>query len=63
MHQSVKTALYDFLKQYEGKVNFMYLDVKGLVTVGVGHLMNRPTRPSSLSFGVKAGRARSHRGK
>lgn len=27
------------LEKYEGKVNHMYLDSKGYVTVGVGHLV------------------------
>ena len=55
MHQSVKTALYDFLKQYEGKVNFMYLDVKGLVTVGVGHLIDPVHQAIKLEFRRKGG--------
>jgi hypothetical protein len=55
MHASVKTALYDFLKQYEGKVNFMYLDVKGLVTVGVGHLIDPVNQALKLEFRRKGG--------
>jgi hypothetical protein len=55
MHQSVITALPDFLKQYEGKVNFMYLDVKGLVTIGIGHLIDPVSMALKLEFGSKGG--------
>lgn len=55
MHQSVKNALHDFLKKYEGKVNFMYLDVKGLVTIGVGHLIDPVNQASKLEFRTKGG--------
>ena len=55
MHLSAKTALYDFLKQYEGKVNFMYLDIKGLVTVGVGHLIDPVHQAAKLEFRRKGG--------
>lgn len=55
MHASAKNALYDFLKQYEGKVNFMYLDVKGLVTVGVGHLIDPIHQALKLEFRKKGG--------
>ncbi len=55
MHPSVIKALPDFLKQYEGKVNFMYLDVKGLVTVGVGHLIDPVNMALKLEFGPKGG--------
>ncbi len=55
MHQSVIDALPGFLEQYEGKVNFMYLDVKGLVTVGVGHLIDPVHMALKLEFGPKGG--------
>ena len=55
MHQSVQNALHDFLKQYEGKVNFMYLDVKGLVTVGIGHLIDPVHMALKLEFRTKGG--------
>jgi hypothetical protein len=57
MHQSVKNALHDFLKAYEGKVNFMYLDVKGLVTVGIGHLIEPVSMAHKLEFRTKGGGA------
>jgi hypothetical protein len=59
MHQSVKTALSPFLKLYEGKVNFMYLDKKGLVTVGVGHLIDPVNKALELEFGHDGGGAAS----
>lgn len=55
MHYSVISALPLFLKQYEGKVNFMYLDVKGLVTVGIGHLIEPVDMALKLEFGYKSG--------
>lgn len=55
MHQSVITALPDFLRQYEGKVNFMYLDVKGLVTIGIGNLIDPVSQALKLEFGTKGG--------
>src|SRR5262245_3042940 len=53
MHQSVVNKLPDFLKQYEGKVNFMYLDVKGLVTIGIGNLIDLVNQALKLEFGTK----------
>lgn len=55
MHPSVIAALPGFLKQYEGKVNFMYLDKKGLVTIGVGHLIDPINQALKLEFGYKGG--------
>lgn len=55
MHQSVKAGLSSFLTQYEGKANFMYLDVKGLVTTGIGHLIDPVNRAMSLEFGTAGG--------
>ena len=58
MHQSVINALPAFLTQFEGKVNFMYLDVKGLVTIGVGHLIDPVNMALKLEFGPKGGNGR-----
>lgn len=55
MHPSVIAALPGFLKQYEGKVNFMYLDKKGLVTIGIGHLIDPINQALKLEFGYKGG--------
>jgi hypothetical protein len=55
MHQSVINALPDFLKQYEGKVNFMYLDVKGLVTIGIGNLIDPVNQALKYEYSPKGG--------
>jgi len=55
MHQSVISKLPEFLKQYEGKVNFMYLDVKGLVTIGIGNLIDPVDNALKLEFRKKGG--------
>jgi hypothetical protein len=55
MHQSVISALPDFLKQYEGKVNFMYLDVKGLVTIGIGNLIDPVNMATKYEYSTKSG--------
>ena len=55
MHASVAAALPLFLKQFEGKVNYMYLDVKGLVTIGIGHLLDPVDQALRLQFGPKGG--------
>jgi GH24 family phage-related lysozyme (muramidase) len=55
MHQSVKNALPDFLAQYEGKVNFMYLDVKGLVTIGIGNLIDPVGQALKYEYSTKGG--------
>lgn len=36
---NIKTEIRNKLYQYEGKFNHLYLDTKGKVTVGVGHLI------------------------
>lgn len=38
------------LEKYEGKVNHMYLDSKGYVTVGVGHLVKDLASAQKLNF-------------
>ncbi len=56
MRQAVRDVFFDFTAPLEGVVNWMYLDVKGLVTVGVGCLldpMNPPYPPFEL-HGYKA---------
>jgi len=55
MHDSALSALPGFLKQFEGKVNFMYLDMKGLVTIGIGHLIDPIDQALKLEFGTKGG--------
>jgi GH24 family phage-related lysozyme (muramidase) len=51
MHQSVKEVFPDFSQRFEGYVQWMYLDIKGLVTVGVGNLID--PEPSALSLPFK----------
>lgn len=38
------------LEKYEGKVNHLYLDSKGLVTVGIGHLLSSAADAQKLPF-------------
>jgi len=45
-----KTKLRAKMEKYEGKVSHMYLDSKGLVTVGVGHLLKDLASAQKLSF-------------
>jgi GH24 family phage-related lysozyme (muramidase) len=40
MHASVSSVFYEFSKQFEGEIPFMYLDVKSLVTIGIGNLID-----------------------
>lgn len=50
MHDSVKKAFYSFTSKFEGAVPWMYLDVKGLVTVAVGNLIDPVAQALSLPF-------------
>ena len=45
-----KTKLRAKMEKYEGKVSHMYLDSKGLVTVGVGHLLKDLASAQKLNF-------------
>jgi hypothetical protein len=45
--------LASFLKDYEGKVKFMYLDKKGIVTVGIGHRIDPLSQALNLQFSYK----------
>ena len=40
MHQAVKDIFPSFSKEFEGRISHFYLDVKGLVTIGVGNLVD-----------------------
>ena len=51
--ESEKTTLRQKLETYEGCVEHMYLDTKGYVTVGVGHLLSTLTNAQSLAFIVQ----------
>lgn len=48
MHQSVRAAFRAFTEPFEGRVPYPYLDVKGLVTVGTGNLID----PSPAALGL-----------
>ena len=48
MKQSVADAFIAFTTEFEGAVNFMYLDVLGLCTTGIGNLID----PMSMSLGL-----------
>ncbi len=50
LHSQVKYQLYKNLENYEGRFNHLYLDTKGKVTVGVGHLVMNKTAMGSLVF-------------
>jgi GH24 family phage-related lysozyme (muramidase) len=50
MHKSVKEAFYGFTEKFEGAVPWMYLDIKGLVTVAVGNLIDPITLVRGLPF-------------
>lgn len=49
-----KKTLRSKLKKYEGSIPHMYLDSKGYVTVGIGHLITSVAEAQKLSF-VDAG--------
>jgi GH24 family phage-related lysozyme (muramidase) len=54
MHPATSAAWYDFIRRYEGEVAFMYLDTKGLVTVGIGNLIDPVALALPLPFQFKA---------
>ena len=45
-----KQILREALEKYEGKIEHMYLDTKGYVTVGVGHLLKDVAAAQALNF-------------
>ncbi|MCP4267860.1 MAG: hypothetical protein GY777_20205 [Candidatus Brocadiaceae bacterium] len=45
-----KATLRSKMEKYEGKISHMYLDSKGFVTVGVGHLLKDLASAQKLSF-------------
>lgn len=40
MYPSVKSNFIEFNEKFENRVEYMYLDIKGLVTIGVGNLVD-----------------------
>jgi hypothetical protein len=53
MFPSVQSGFPAFSARFEGRVPFMYLDVKGLVTVGVGNLVDPVVAAQTLPFCFK----------
>ncbi len=53
MHATVKTQFRAFNAPLEGVVKYMYLDIKGLVTVGVGNLIDPVNAALDLPFRYK----------
>lgn len=51
--EALKVKLRAKLKQYEGQVEHMYLDTRGFVTVGVGHMISTAEDAKKIAF-VKA---------
>lgn len=62
MHSSVNDAFPTFSRRFEGYVEWMYLDIKGLVTIGIGNLIDPESSALSLPFvdhsGARAAPAR-----
>src|ERR1700683_1085251 len=53
MFPSVQSSFPAFSARFEGRVPFMYLDVLGLVTVGVGNLVDPVEAAQTLPFCFK----------
>ena len=45
-----KANLRSKLEQYEGKINHLYLDSNGYVTIGIGHLLKNLSSAQKLNF-------------
>jgi GH24 family phage-related lysozyme (muramidase) len=50
---AVQSGFPAFSAKFEGRVSYMYLDVKGLVTVGVGNLVDPVSAAQTLPFRFK----------
>lgn len=61
MKQAVRDVFAEFSTRFEGRVPFMYLDVKGLVTTGIGNLIDPITTGVTLPWlkadGTKASKS------
>jgi len=54
LNASIKTEVSKKIEQYEGRFNHLYLDTKGKVTVGIGHLIpNRNAIATTALYKVK----------
>jgi GH24 family phage-related lysozyme (muramidase) len=54
MYPSVLSSFVSFTQKFEGFLDFMYLDVKGLVTIGYGNLIDPIDEALALTFEAKA---------
>lgn len=54
MKQSVSDIFPGFSMRFEGRLNFMYLDIKGLVTTGIGNLIDPFSTAKNLPWRPKA---------
>ena len=50
MHQSVRDAFVPFTERFEGRTDWFYLDLKGLVTIGYGNLVDPVGAAMALDF-------------
>ena len=50
MRPVVRPAFVPFIEQFEGRTNWMYLDVKGLVTTGIGNLIDPYSAAKNLPW-------------
>lgn len=50
---SLKTTLKQNIEKYEGKIPHMYLDTKGFVTIGTGHLLKDAEAAKKVPFVVR----------
>jgi hypothetical protein len=53
MFPSVQSVFPAFSTKFEGRVTYMYLDIKGLVTIGVGNLIDPVSAAQALPFVFK----------
>jgi GH24 family phage-related lysozyme (muramidase) len=59
MHDSVSAIFPELSRHFEGYVHFMYLDIKGLVTIGIGNLIDSEAVVRGLPFTNKTTGARA----
>ena len=57
LSEAVKNTLRNNIERYEGRVSHMYLDSRGFVTVGVGHLLSDVASAQKLPFVQADGQA------
>lgn len=56
MYSNVRNEFRAFNNKFEGTIHHMYLDVKGLVTIGVGNLIDSSSIAMTLPFQYKNGK-------